>query len=157
MSRLAHKGTLAIAAWFTALAVGVWVERAYLDAPTQRIEARLSDVFLHAYPTAVFMHRELQRGNLPLWNPYQMAGQPFMALHVTGVLYPPNIVAMGLLPAGRALEALAIFHLALAALFTWLFTARLGLASPARVVAALRFSAPTRSSGACGFLPVSTS
>jgi hypothetical protein len=98
-----------------------------------------TDLFQYFYPTAAFIHNELQRGNLPLWNPYQMAGQPFLAQHVPGVLYPPNLALMGLLPPARALEALSLLHLVLAGFFTWLFAARLGLQPAASLAAALSY------------------
>ena len=88
---------------------GFWVHRVYLQDPAYAV-MRGQDVVRHAYPTAVYIHNELRSGNLPIWNPYQMAGQPFLALHVTAVLYPPNLLFMGLLLPGRALEALALFH-----------------------------------------------
>ena len=43
---------------------------------------RNNDHFAYFYPTTMFMHDELRAGRLPVWNPYQMAGQPFMAMPV---------------------------------------------------------------------------
>jgi hypothetical protein len=97
------------------------------------------DVFQHFYPTAVFMHRELRQGNFPLWNPYQYAGQPFVALHVAGALYPPNLLFWTLLSPAYALAGHFILHMSIAGIFTWLFAARLGLGIPARVTAALTY------------------
>ncbi len=136
---MSSSGGLGAALLFVALASGLWVHRVYVDQPEFVVKPGFRDVVQHAYPTAAYLHNELRRGNLPLWNPYQMAGQPIVGLHVTAVLYPPNLLLMGLLPPGRALEALAIFHLAIAGLFTWLLVRRLELASPARLAAAVGY------------------
>lgn len=130
---------LPAAVLFAALAAGFWIHRVYSDPPGSQIAFGYQDVFWHALPTATFLHRELQRGTFPLWNPYQMAGQPFLALYVTAALYPPNLLFMGLLPPARALEALTLFHLTVAGLFTWLLGARLGLSPVARLAAALGY------------------
>lgn len=132
-------GRLSILLLFVALAGGFWVHRVYWDPPEGPTSFGYQDGLLHALPTASFLHAELQRGNLPLWNPYQMAGQPFLALYVTAALYPPNLLFMGLLPPLRALEALSLLHLSVAGYFAWLLGARLGLSPPARLVAAVAY------------------
>ncbi len=138
MSRKAFHSPLAALLLIASLATAFWVHRVYLEEP-KFPPMGAKDLIRHAYPTAAYLHNELQSGNLPLWNPYQMAGQPFVALHVTGAFYPPNIVLMGLLPPARALEALALVHLVIAGFFSWLFAARLGLVPAARIAAAVGF------------------
>lgn len=133
-----RSGSLRAGAALALVIAAFWAHRVYLEEPVYPI-MRGRDVVRHAYPTAVYIHDELRSGNLPIWNPYQMAGQPFLALHITAVLYPPHLLFMGLLPPGRALEALVLFHLLLAGLFTWLFCRRLGLSPPASAVATLAF------------------
>jgi hypothetical protein len=71
---------------------------------------------LHAFAVA-----ELERGRLPLWNPYTFGGHPYLAELQTAFWYPPHIVLHGLLLAlHRALtlgvlEWLLPLHLLLAA------------------------------------------
>lgn len=129
-----------------ALSAGVWIHRIHIDRPSGHALLVNSDVFRYFYPTADYLHDELRRGHLPLWNPYQYAGQPFLGLHVTAALYPPNLVLMGLLRAGQALAAHAILHTLVAGCFTWLFAARLGLGRAACLAAAVAYmlSAPLR-------------
>jgi hypothetical protein len=112
-----------------------WIHRIYVDAPSASGFFG-SDLIRYFYPTGAYLHDELRSGRLPLWNPYQLAGEPIMATHATGVLYPPNLLLFGLLSPGRALEAHAISHMIAAGFFTWLFAGRLGLDPIGRLVAA---------------------
>ncbi len=61
-------------------------------------------------PFGAFLHAQLSQGNLPLWNPHAFAGQPFAADPQSGVLYPPALIAYGLLDPAHALVALTTFH-----------------------------------------------
>ena len=71
------------------------------------------------------------KGQLPLWNPYELAGTPLLANSQSGGFYPPHVL-LGVLhvPAGLAGFLLAWFHLALAGLGTAALVRRLG-GSPA--------------------------
>jgi len=126
-------------ALLASLALATWVHRMELDPHSPRVERFEVDTYRYFWPTLVFLHDELSRGHLPLWNPYQLAGQPFLALHVPTVLYPPTLVSLALLPPHAALAAQSVLHLFLAGLFTWLFAARLGLSQPARLAAAAAY------------------
>ena len=137
-SSSAGRGALA-ALLLAALAAAVWIHRIEIDRPSSHAELLQADTYRYFYPTAVFLHRELSARRLPLWNPYQLAGQPYLALHVPAVLYPPNLLLLALLPPIPALAAHAVLHLFLAGLFTWLFAGRLGLSAPARLAAAAAF------------------
>jgi hypothetical protein len=121
------------------LAAAVWGHRIAIDRPASHADLLQADTYRYYYPTAVYLHRELGAGRIPLWNPYQLAGQPYLALHVPAVLYPPNLVLFALLPPLPALAAHAILHLFVAGLFTWLLAGRLGLSAPARLAAAAAF------------------
>ena len=61
-------------------------------------------------PFGAFLHAQLSQGHLPLWNPHAFAGQPFAADPQSGVLYPPALLAYGLLDPAHALVALTTFH-----------------------------------------------
>src|SRR5262245_53706875 len=108
-----------------ALAAAVWVHRIEIDRPSSHAGLLQADTYRYYYPTAVYLHRELRAGRIPLWNPYQLAGQPYLALHVPAVLYPPNLLLLAILPPLAALAAQAVLHLFVAGLFTWLFAGRL--------------------------------
>jgi len=127
---------LAVALLVWGAATLLWVHRIHGDRPLAHNAVLQADTFRYFHPSTVYLHRELRSGRLPLWNPYQLAGQPYLALHVPAVLYPPNLLFAASLSPVRALEAHAIFHLGVAGLFAWLFARRLGLGQPARLAAA---------------------
>jgi hypothetical protein len=72
-----------------------------------------ADLFTYFYPMYHEAARRLAQGELPLWNPWQLAGLPFLATMQTGVFYPPNLLYL-FLPTERAMEVLAVFHMLLA-------------------------------------------
>jgi hypothetical protein len=75
-------------------------------------------------PFGAFLHTQLSMGHLPLWNPHAFAGQPFAADPQSGALYPPALLAYGLLDAPHALVVLTTFHYLIAVLGAYA-TARL--------------------------------
>jgi hypothetical protein len=121
-----------------ALAIAVVAHRIHIDRP-DHYGIENWDLYRYIYPTAVFLGHELARGNLPLWNPYQYAGQPFVALPNAQLLYPPHLAFLLLLQPALALEAEFVFHLLIAGWFTWLLAGRMGLSTPARMAAALGY------------------
>jgi len=121
-----------------AVAIAVTGHRLHVDRPTH-YGIENWDLYRYFYPTAVFVHRELARGNLPLWNPYQYAGQPLLAFEPSQLLYPPHLALLRVLQPAQALEAEFVLHLLIAGWFTWLFAGRLGLSTAARLAAALGY------------------
>src|SRR6266850_3924915 len=57
------------------------------------------DFGFFAYPLAHFQRECFWRGELPLWNPYNNCGVPFLAQWNTMPLYPPALIYL-LLPLG---------------------------------------------------------
>jgi hypothetical protein len=110
----------------------------YFDPPRWTPEGEASDLFLYVYPVARAAARWIHAGELPLWNPHQIAGHPFLATVAPGLLYPPSALYL-VLPTEIAIEALIALHLALAAVFMFCFTRSLGLGTGAAGVAALVF------------------
>jgi hypothetical protein len=139
MGRNAHRRTAAVLGLLAIVAVGVWIHRIVIDRPDVHAFLVNSDAFRYFYPTATYIHDEIREGRLPLWNPYQFAGQPFVGLHVTAALYPLALAPLLLFAPGLALAVEIVLHVFLAGVFTWLFTGRLGLAGPARFAAALMY------------------
>jgi hypothetical protein len=72
------------------------------------------DFFAYYRPNAHYAFTRLAAGEIPLWNPQQGLGLPFLATLQTGVLYPPNWLQV-LLPTQLAFALLAAAHLGLAA------------------------------------------
>jgi hypothetical protein len=96
------------------------------------------DITNYFLPTMVFIRDSLLRGELPLWDPYQFAGTPFLALHTPAVLYP-FLLVFALLPPSVALVGHVVSHFALAALFMWLLARRIGLEGAGCLTASLAF------------------
>jgi hypothetical protein len=108
------------------IVLAFWIYRVYFLAPT-RMALLSSDLIQYFFPSTSFLHDEIRAGRIPTWNPFQMAGYPFLAAQITGVLYPPQVILATLLSPARAHEAHAVLHLVAAGFFTWLFVRRLGV------------------------------
>jgi hypothetical protein len=57
----------------------------------------LGDSVLHSYPALTYVHRSLQSGALPLWNPLEGLGMPVAAAHGLGYMFPVHWLTYGLL------------------------------------------------------------
>lgn len=81
---------------------------------------------------AGYQHERMSRGEIPLWNPYNNGGLPFIADTQAAVFYPPRLLTMGLssLAGGWSYNALQMemtFHVLLYTLLMYLFVRRLTL------------------------------
>ncbi|MFZ4508857.1 MAG: hypothetical protein ACOYON_14295 [Fimbriimonas sp.] len=85
-----------------------------------------------------------RHGQVPLWNPYQLAGVPILANSQSGALYPPHVL-LGVLgvPTPVAVTLLAWFHLAMAGLGVHALVRRLGGEEVGGVVAGTSFALST--------------
>jgi hypothetical protein len=96
------------------------------------------DLFAEFLPRHAYAGAALQRGEIPLWDPHQIAGLPFLATLQGGVLYPPNAL-YALLPTGLAMGLLGFFHLALAGVFLYALCRELGSSPAASSLGAVAF------------------
>ena len=85
-----------------------------------------SDLNAFVYPGAVHTRREIRAGRLPLWDPWQLAGQPSLANLPVASFYPPNWLMLCLDPL-LALAWITVLHLALGGMFCFLFLRLAGL------------------------------
>ncbi len=123
-----------------ALVVCFWQARLNASADTEVLSLfGSSDQFNYFYPMHQEAARRLAKGDLPLWNPWQLAGLPFLATQLVAVLYPPNLLYLVLTPE-HAMETLALFHLLLAAALLYSFGRALGLSRTASMVGGLVYS-----------------
>jgi hypothetical protein len=67
------------------------------------------------YPLTAWLAQELAAGRFPLWCPLIFAGYPIVADGEIGLLYPPNILALLLLPVDVAFILMRSAHYLLAA------------------------------------------
>src|SRR5205085_8746404 len=102
--------------------------------------ALLWDGLAQFYPWRLFAASAVAAGHLPLWNPHQLGGTPFLANSQSAPLYPLHLLYY--LPIGasvaRRMAWLAALHLTLAGTLTYLLTKRLGARQgPAMLAGAL--------------------
>jgi hypothetical protein len=79
-------------------------------------------------PLRWFTTEQLREGSLPLWNPYNASGEPWLANPQTAVFYPPAWLFL-VLPFSTAYVAFLLFHALLLGFGAYLWFAR--RASPA--------------------------
>lgn len=94
------------------------------------------------YPWRKFAAETLRSGSLPLWNPFQFSGTPFVANSQSAVLYPGNLLYYLMDPA-RAAGWSVILHLTLAASFMYLFLLALGVSRMAGVFGGIAYAFST--------------
>jgi O-antigen/teichoic acid export membrane protein len=107
----------------------------------------LNDLLLENYAWKTFIVQALQKGQIPLWNPYLFAGVPFLAAGQHSALYPFSVLFY-LLPVTQAYGYFTVLHLFLAALFMHVFVRTLGVGRLGSTIAAITYAF-------CGFMIVS--
>jgi hypothetical protein len=89
-------------------------------------------------PAKRFLVRTVhETGELPLWDPYQLAGAPYVHDIQAGIFYPPHAL-LYLLPedrVGAGLSWLVALHLLLAGWFSYAYAREQGLSEPGALVA----------------------
>jgi hypothetical protein len=108
---------------------------------------------LQFYPWRQAMLAAVRGGELPLWNPWVGNGAPLLANYQTGVLYPPNWLAL-LMPLDLSLSWLGALHLAFAGAGMVLLARRLGLGALGQAIAGLAFGLSQYLVARVGFLSI---
>jgi len=99
----------------------------------------LRDYGLYSFPVAAHWRESFWQGELPLWNPLNNCGLPFLAQWSTLVLYPPTLGYM-FLPLTWALPAFCMAHLAWGGLGVFFLTRRWTGSATAGAVAGVVFA-----------------
>jgi hypothetical protein len=81
------------------------------------------DFGLWAYPNACYHRANFWNGEIPLWNPFNNCGLPFLAQWNTLSLYPFSLIHL-LLPLPWSLSLFCLFHLWLAGMGMYLLAAK---------------------------------
>lgn len=108
------------AAVLVLLAAALWVFRQWLFAGQALY---WGDMGLYFIPMVGFLHSELTRGILPLWNPWIFSGTPFVGNPQMWPLYPVSAL-LRFLPAPQFLTGSCVLHVFLAGIFTFFWLAR---------------------------------
>jgi hypothetical protein len=93
--------------------------------PEAHWDALVWDGIAQFYPWRHFAAESLRHGVIPLWNPYQFCGTPFLANGQSAVLYPLNLL-FWLLPVYYAFGWSAWLHLCLTGWFMYRLLRRVG-------------------------------
>ncbi len=102
------------------------------------------DALAQYFPWRTFAARELHQGRIPLWNPHQFAGTPFLANGQSAVFYPLSW-PFWTMDVARAFGVSAWIHSLLAAFSTYFLCQNWKLSRAASLLAAIAFTF-------CGFL-----
>lgn len=96
-------------------------------APDSSWDVLQADGVLQFYPWRDMVFESWGKGQIPSWNPYELAGAPLLANSQSAALYPPHILVGVLhIPTGVAMVLLAWFHLLWAGLGVYYLSRRLG-------------------------------
>jgi len=99
----------------------------------------LDDLVLENYAWKNFINESIRAGEIPLWNPYILAGQPFLAAGQNAALYPLGIVFY-ILPLARAYAIFAVLHYWLAACSMYFLARVLGLRTFAAIISGIIYA-----------------
>ncbi len=89
-------------------------------------------------PWRIYATESLRAGLVPLWNPYQFMGTPFLANLQSTLLYPPNVPFL-ITGAAHGFGVSAILHLSIGGLLMFAFLRALDLRPAAALLGALVF------------------
>ncbi|EEF58496.1 hypothetical protein [Pedosphaera parvula] len=106
-----------LGAWFTpgrfAALLGILLFATFPEIITGQATFFYRDFGVFTYPTAFFHRQSFWNGEVPLWNPLNNCGIPFLAQWNTSALYPPSLFYL-LLPLSWSLGVFCVGHLFLA-------------------------------------------
>jgi len=106
-----------------------------IDIPHNEL---LSDLILENYAWKRLIVDALKSKQLPLWNPYILAGQPFLAAGQHSALYPLSLVFY-VLPLVRAYGWFTVLQLLLAGVFMYVYARTIRLERVGSLVASIAF------------------
>jgi hypothetical protein len=95
------------------------------------------DILAFVTPRLAFLGRSLRAGHIPLWNPFDMTGTPYVADPQSGWLYAPPMLLFTLLSPGAAARAFIAFNPILAGLGWYAFLRIERVARPIATVGGL--------------------
>ena len=101
-------------------------DREAVNAPANPHNHLVSDLILENYQWKAFIRQQIAEGEVPLWNPHQFAGIPFLAAGQHSALYPLSVVYY-VMPLWLAYGWFTVLNLWLAGVFMYLFARGLGI------------------------------
>jgi hypothetical protein len=130
------------AIWLGALVAGVWAQWHFrmLDPGQPLIVLVSGDLFHYFMPAYSYAAERMHELAVPFWNPFQAAGQPFLATLQPGVFYPARLLLL-LLDVPSAMGASALAHVLLVFVATWALCRALGARPGGATAGAVTFGA----------------
>ncbi len=99
-----------------------------------------ADLYQVVYPTFHYGFGRMRSGELPLWNPKQLCGTPFLANPHSGILQPLNAVFLLGLPTEQAMALHSFVCLALMGMFFSFFARSMGIGYVAGFIGAVAYA-----------------
>lgn len=97
------------------------------------------DIYAQHFPMTEYGFATLRAGRLPLWNPYQLCGVPFLATApYVGLFYPLNLPYL-LFGAAAGTEITLILHMLLGAVCMWCLQRHFGIGRLGALCSAVTF------------------
>lgn len=112
--------------------------RAEAGAPESPHNHLLSDLVLQNFQWKSYARQNFERGEIPLWNPHQFSGIPFLAGGQQQVVYPLSLIYYAL-PLASAYGWFTIVNLWLAGVFMVFFVRALGVSRFGATIAAITY------------------
>lgn len=97
-----------------------------VNAPARPHNHLVSDLVLQNYQWKAFIRQQIADGEVPLWNPHQLGGIPFLAAGQASTLYPLSVIYY-VMPLWLAYGWFTVVNLWLAGVFMYLFARGLGI------------------------------
>ena len=139
-SKLSHNSDVrAIAALVILWLLFFW--RLFTPIASDQVSLAKGDFSGQFVAFGAYQYQRLSQGEIPLWNPYNNGGLPFIADTQAAVFYPPRWLTIGLSSLGggwsyNALQMEMTLHVLAYTLLMYLFVRRLTLADPRSHLAA---------------------
>ncbi len=110
--------------------------------PADQVSLEAGDFSGQFYAFGAYQARRLLAGEVPLWNPYNYAGHPFLADTQSAVFYPPRLITIVVSHwlggwSYAAIQAEAIAHYWIASLLMYLFVRTITRSPVAGLVSAI--------------------
>lgn len=112
--------------------------REVVRAPEIPHNALLSDLVLQNLPWKQFIRDQFAAGEIPLWNPYQFSGIPFMAAGQQSTLYPLSVLYY-IMPLTAAYGWFTVINLWLAGVFMLALARGLGISHTGATLSAITY------------------
>jgi hypothetical protein len=113
-------------------------DRERVGAPAIPHNGLVSDLILQNYQWKSLIRDNISRHEVPLWNPHQFSGIPFMAAGQQSTLYPLSLIYY-ILPLTAAYGWFTAVNLWLAGVMMYLFMRGIGVARIGAMVSAITY------------------